>query len=57
MGYRVGSVVYCRPDGMVQRTWPLGRCSAFHRGSCFIRWPDRVDGADAGQLARPVREF
>ena len=32
-GSGVGSVVYCRPDGAVQRTSPLGSCSAFHRGA------------------------
>ena len=33
-GYRVGSVTYCRPDGAVHRTYPLGSCSAFQRGCC-----------------------
>ena len=26
-----------RPEGVIQRTSLLGRCSAFHRGSCFRR--------------------
>ena len=36
-GYRVGSVTYCRPDGVVHRTSPFSSCSTCQRGSCFTR--------------------
>jgi hypothetical protein len=45
MGYRVGSVVCCRPLGMVHRTVPSGRCSAVHPGCCLSRWSCRHFGS------------
>ena len=59
MGYRVGSVRYCRPDGVVQRMWPVGSCSAFQRGSCLspvVVAAGRVPVAQAGPAARFVRD-
>ena len=41
MGYRVGSVMYCRPDGVIQRKVAGVSCSTFHRGCCLsLRAPD-----------------
>jgi hypothetical protein len=37
MGCRVGSVVYCRPVGVVHRNVPSGSWSTFQRGSCLSR--------------------
>src|SRR6202035_2058201 len=41
MGYRVGSVRYCRPEGVVHRKVPPGSCSTFHRGCCLSLWSRR----------------
>jgi AcrR family transcriptional regulator len=38
MGYRVGSVVYWRPDGAVRRKVPGVICSTFQPGCCLSRW-------------------
>src|SRR5579863_7597467 len=40
---------------MVQRTYPLGSCSEFHRGSCFIRWSDRHFGSPLHKQDRTPR--
>src|SRR5258708_564439 len=44
IGYRVGSVMYWRPAGVVQRKSPEGNCSAFHRGCCLSLWSYRHFG-------------
>lgn len=41
MGYRVGSVVYWRPVGVVHRKVAGVGCSTFQRGCCLSRWSRR----------------
>jgi hypothetical protein len=41
MRYLVGSVVYFRPEGVVQVKVPSGCCSTFHFGCCLTRWSCR----------------
>jgi len=57
MGYRVGSVRYCRPDGVVHRTAPLASCSAFHLGSCLSRWSKRHFGFPLHRQVRPPASY
>jgi len=57
MGYRVGSVRHCRPEGVVQRTAPLGSCSAFHLGSCLSRWSKRHFGFPLHRQVRPPASY
>ena len=38
VGYRVGSVTYWRPDGVVQRKVPSQSWSTCQRGFCLSRW-------------------
>jgi len=53
----MGSVAYCRPDGVVHRTSPLGSCSAFHRGSCLTRWSKRHLGFPLHRQVRPPASY
>jgi hypothetical protein len=57
MGYRVGSVMCRRPDGVVHRMFPLGRCSAFHRGCCLSRWSNRHFGSALHRQVRPPASY
>ena len=51
MGYRVGSVVYCRPVGVVHRKVPSGSWSTVHLGSCLSRWSCRHLGSGLRRIS------
>ncbi len=53
MGYLVGSVVYFRPEGVVQVKVASGCCSTFHFGCCLTRWSVRHFGAPLHRQVLP----
>src|SRR6185437_3810639 len=57
MGYRVGSVVYCRPAEVVQRKVPSGSWSTFHLGCCLSRWSCLHLGPVLQRQVRPPASY
>ena len=57
MGYRVASVVYWRPEGVVHRKVPPGSCSTFQRGSCLSLWSRRHLGPPLHRQLRPPASY
>ena len=57
MGYLVGSVVYFRPEGVVQVKVPSGCCSTFHFGCCLTLWSCRHFGPPLHMHVRPPASY